>query len=114
MSDFSSSLLDKYDAHYDGSHLVSKKGINWLKTLKLDGNDQIQLNNYISNMEFLNNEIIQIDKKISSQAVENESVGILMSITGIDYFSSAMLIISEIGNMMRFTNPSKLVSWYGL
>ena len=50
------SLLAKYDENYDGgSHLVSKKGMRWLKTLKLDGNDQIQLNNYISNMEFLNN-----------------------------------------------------------
>jgi transposase len=50
------SLLANYDENYDGgSHLVSKKGIRWLKTLKLDGNDQIQLNNYISNIEFLNN-----------------------------------------------------------
>jgi transposase len=108
------SLLDKYDANYDGSsHLVGKKGIKWLKTLKLDGNDQIQLNNYISNIEFLNNEIIQIDKKISLQAVKNEDVKIMMSMIGIDYFS-AMLIMSEIGDITRFTDPSKLVSWSGL
>jgi transposase len=109
------SLLDKYDANYDGSHLVGKKGLNWLKSLKLAGNnDQVQLNNYISNIEFLNNEIIQIDKKVSSQAVKNEDVKILMSLTGIDYFSSAMLIMSEIGDVTRFTDPSKLVSWSGL
>jgi transposase len=90
------SLLDKYDANYDGgSHLVGKKGLNWLKTLKLDGNnDQVQLNNYINNIEFLNNEIVQIDKKVSSQAVKNEDVKILMSMIGIDYFS-AMLITSQ-------------------
>ena len=107
------SLLDKYDANYDGSHFVGKKGIKWLKTLKLAGNDQIQLNNYISNIEFLNNEIVQIDKKISLQAVKNEDVKILMSMIGIDYFS-AMLIMSEIGDITRFTDPSKLVSWSGL
>jgi transposase len=34
------SLLDKYDESYDcGSHLTCKKGMNWLKTLRLDGND---------------------------------------------------------------------------
>ncbi len=107
------SLLDKYDENYDGSHLVSKKGIKWLKTLKLDGSDQVQLNNNINNIEFLNDEIVKIDKKVSSQAVQNENVRILMSMTGIDYFS-AMLIMSEIGDIKRFTDPSKLVSWSGL
>lgn len=108
------SLLDKYDESYDGgSHLTCKKGMNWLKSLKLDGNDQVQLINYISNIEFLNNEILQIDKMVSLQASKNEDVKILMSISGIDYFS-AMLIMSEIGDITRFNHPSKLVSWSGL
>ncbi|MDR4491505.1 MAG: IS110 family transposase [Candidatus Nitrosocosmicus sp.] len=107
------SLLDKYDMDQPCSHLVGKKGLNWLKSLKLDGNDQFQLNNHINNIEFLNNEIIQIDKKVSSQAVKNKDVKILMSITGIDYFS-AMLIMSEIEDITRFNDPSKLVSWSGL
>ena len=33
--------------------------------------------------------------------------------TAIDYFS-AMLIMSEIGDISRFGNPNKLVSWSGL
>jgi transposase len=107
------SLLDKYDVNYSCSHLFGKKGLKWLKSLKLDGNDQVQLNNHINNIEFLNNEIVQIDKKVSVQAVSNENVKILMSMTGIDYFS-AMLIMSEIGDITRFTDPSKLVSWSGL
>ena len=73
----------------------------------------MQLNNYINNIEFLNNEIMQIDKKVSSQAVKNEDVKILMSMIGIDYFS-AMLITSEIGDITRFNDPNKLVSWAGL
>ena len=63
--------------------------------MKLDSsNDQFQLNNHIDNIEFLNNEIVQIDKKVSSQAASNEDVKILMSMIGIDYFS-AMLITSQ-------------------
>jgi transposase len=44
---------------------------------------------------------------------KNESVKILMSMTGIDYFS-AMMIASEIGDITRFSTPEKLVSWSGL
>ena len=36
-----------------------------------------------------------------------------MSMAGIDYFS-AMLIVSEIGDITRFSHPSNLVSWPGL
>lgn len=107
------SLLDKYDTDCTYSYIFGKKGIRWLKTIKLEGNDQVQINNYINNIEFLNNEINEIDKKISSQAVKNQDVKILMSMTAIDYFS-AMLIMSEIGDISRFGNPNKLVSWSGL
>ena len=83
------------------------------KDHKTRGNDQAQINNYINNIEFLSNEINGIDKKISSQAVKNQDVKILMSMTAIDYFS-AMLIMSEIWDISRFGNPNKLVSWSGL
>ena len=107
------SLLDKYDMGCTSSHIFGKRGMMWLKDIKLEGNDQIQINNYINNIEFLNNEINEINKKISSQAVKNQDVKILMSMTSIDYFS-AMLIMSEIGDISRFGNPNKLVSWAGL
>lgn len=107
------SLLDKYDMGCTSSHIFGKRGMMWLKAIKLEGNDQIQINNYINNIEFLNNEINEINKKISSQAVKNQDVKILMSMTSIDYFS-AMLIMSEIGDISRFGNPNKLVSWAGL
>jgi hypothetical protein len=72
--------------------LVSKKGIRWLKTLKLDGNDQFQLNNYINNIEFLNEEIVQIDKKIASQASMNEDVDI-------DEYDGYRLLFSHADNV---------------
>lgn len=72
-------MLDKYDMGCTCSHIFGKKGMRWLKTIKLEGNDQVQINNYINNIEFLNNEINEIDKKISSQAaaVKNQDVKIL-------------------------------------
>jgi transposase len=109
------SLLDKYDLKCRYEHIFGVNGIKWLKSveLKLKGNDQIQLVNYIHNIEFLNSEITQIEKQISVEASNNENVKILMSMTGIDYFS-AMLISSEIGDISRFSTAGKLVSWCGL
>lgn len=110
------SLLDKYDLKCKYDHIFGVNGIRWLKSieLKLKGNnDQVQLANYIKNIEFLNSEITQIEKQISTEASQNENVKILMSMTGIDCFS-AMLIASEIGDISRFSTAGKLVSWCGL
>ena len=95
-------------------HIFGVNGIRWLKSIELKGNnDHIQLVNYIHSIEFLNSEIRQIEKQISIEASNNENIKILMSMTGIDYFS-AMLISSEIGEISRFSTAGKLVSWCGM
>jgi transposase len=71
------------------------------------------LQEYVSQIDFLTTEIKNIESKIKIEASKNESVKILMSMTGIDYFS-AMMISSEIGDINRFSSPQKLVSWAGL
>jgi len=106
-------LLDKYDVKCDYDNIFGVKGTRWLRNLKLSGNDQILLYEYIMQIEFLNTEIKNSESKMIYQASKNESVKILMSMTGIDYFS-AMLIASEIGDITRFDTPEKLVSWAGL
>lgn len=107
------SLLDKYDVKFDSDNIFGLKGIRCLRNLRLSGNDQMLLHEYIMQIEFLNAEIKNVESKISYQASNNESVKILMSMTGIDYFS-AILITSEIGDITRFNTPEKLVSWAGL
>ena len=84
-----------------------------LRDLRITGIDQILLQEYISQINFLTTEIKNIESKIRIEASKNESVKILMSMTGIDYFS-AMMIASEIGDITRFSAPEKLVSWAGL
>ncbi|MBV9179037.1 MAG: transposase [Nitrososphaeraceae archaeon] len=62
-------------------------------------------------IEFLNTEIKNTELKISYQASKNESVKILMSITGVDYLY-AMMIASEIGDITRFSTPeTSMVGW---
>jgi transposase len=95
------------------SKIFGIKGLQWLRDLRVIGNDQILLQEYISQIDFLTTEIKNIESKIRIEASKNESVKILMSMTGIDYFS-AMMISSEIGDIDRFDSPQKLVSWAGL
>jgi transposase len=104
-------LLDKYDVKCDYDHIFGVKGTRWLRSLKLSHSDQILLHEYVMQIELT--EIKDTESKKSYQASKNESVKILMSMTGIDYFS-AMLIASEIGEITRFSTPEKLVSWSGL
>ena len=107
------SLLDKYDVKCDYDNIFGVKGTRWLQGLKLSDNDEILIHEYVTQIEFLNTEIQNIESKIICEASKNESVKILMSMTGIDYFS-AMMIASEIGDITRFSTPEKLVSWSGL
>lgn len=107
------SLLDQYDMNFGYSKIFGIKGLQWLRDLRVIGNDQILLQEYISQIDFLTTEIKNIESKIRIEASKNESVKILMSMTGIDYFS-AMMISSEIGDINRFGSPQKLVSWAGL
>ncbi len=109
------SFLDKYDdLNFSYSKIFGIKGLQWLRDVKVTGNDQIfATDEYIQQIEFLTREIKNIESKIRIDASNNESVKILMSMTGINYFS-AMMISSEIGDISRFSSPQKLVSWAGL
>ena len=50
---------------------------------------------------------------MASLAISDKRVGLLLGFTGIDYYG-ALLMLSEIDDITRFSNPKKLVSWVGL
>ena len=121
------SLLDKYDddMNFNYSKIFGIKGLQWLKDLKVTGNDQILLHEYIEQIEFLTREIKNMESKIRIDASNNESIKPLMSMTGIDYFSTMMLSsetswaglcpsVHQSGNslyMGRMKDGNKKVRW---
>lgn len=108
------SLLDKYDLRFKYDRIHGKNGLAWLKEIALESpKDTISLHQYARHIEFLNEQIKNLEKEIATEAAKQQDVAILMSMTGIDYYS-AMLIASEIGDISRFATPKKLVSWAGL
>ena len=77
--------------NFSYSKIFGIKGLQWLRDVKVTGNDQILLHEYIQQIEFLTREIKNIESKIRIDASNNESVKILMSMTGINYFSAMMI-----------------------
>jgi transposase len=64
-------------------------------------------------LEALNSQIDKINLEIASIAVDKDDVKLLMTLPGIDYYA-AMVIANEIGDVTRFLEANKLVSWAGL
>lgn len=68
---------------------------------------------YIRLIEGLNFEIHEASRLICSEALNDENARLLMTIPGISYYS-ALLIVSEIGEIDRFPDSAHLVSYAGL
>ena len=71
-----------------------------------------RINGYLHLMESLDNEIKDISNEILSIAKEDEKAKLLMTIPGIGYYS-ALLIVSEIGDINRFPDSYHyvLICW---
>jgi len=105
-------MLDKYCIRYNGV-LFSKNGVQWLKSQKLNRIDSQILDSHLSQIDMINNLIQKTNDEIAKLAVDDKQVELLLGFCGIDYYS-AMLLLYEIGDITRFSNPKKLVSWVGL
>ena len=87
--------------------------MEWLRSLQLPPLDKLILDNNLTHLESLNKQTNRVDEEIHKKACEYEDVRLLLSLTGVDVYT-ALLIKSEIGNIDRFPDYKKLVSWAGL
>jgi len=68
---------------------------------------------YLRIIDGLNLEIHEASKRICSEALNDEGTRLLMTIPGISFYS-ALLLVSEIGDVDRFPDSAHLVSYAGL
>ena len=54
-----------------------------------------------------------MDIQVAKDATSEEKAKLLMTLPGVDYYA-AMVLLSEIGDVHRFSSDEKLVSWVGL
>ncbi|MHA1632509.1 MAG: IS110 family transposase [Candidatus Freyarchaeota archaeon] len=92
--------------------LFGKSGLGWLRGLDLNPLDRLVLDGQIEFVECLNKVIVKVEREIKRACLDGD-VRLLLSLTGVGVYS-ALLIKSEIGDVRRFPNYKKLISWAGL
>ena len=107
------SIVDTHGLTCSYSDMFGKGGLEWLRSLQLPSLDRLILDNHLTHLESLNQQTGRVNEEIHNKACEDEDVRLLLSLTGIDVYT-ALLIRSEIGNIDRFPDYKKLVSWAGL
>ncbi len=107
------SILLRNGVKYKFTDLFGKAGMNFLRKLDLRESEKYRLDSYLTIVETLKNEKMQTKKKIELICQNNHQAMLLTSIPGISYIS-AMIIITEIGEIDRFTSPKKLCNYAGL
>jgi len=100
-------LIDEHGLGHEFGDLLSKGGLEWLRSLELPPLDRLIPDNHLTHS---NQQTERVDEEIYSKAVEDSDVRLPLSMTGVDVYS-ALLIRSEIGSIDRFPDHEKLVSW---
>jgi len=106
-------LLDERGLRCAYSDLFGKRSLAWLRGLELGALDGLMLDNHLGHVESLDAQILRVDAEVRRRASLDEDVRLLLSLTGVDVYT-ALLIRSEIGDIRRFPDYKRLVSWAGL
>jgi len=75
--------------------------------------EDARVQSYLRLIDGLDVEIRSASKTIEQRAKDNEDAKLLMTIPGISFFS-ALLVVSEVGEISRFEDSSSLVAYAGL
>ena len=68
--------------------------------------DDVRVEGYLRIIERLNLEIHEASKRICSEALNDEAARLLMTIPGISFYS-ALLLVSEVGDVSRFPDSAR-------
>jgi transposase len=109
------SILAKLGITHEFSDLFGKKARKFLEDLSLNlpFAYQEELRGLLKILDSLNREIEEITKTIDSLCKESPEASLIEKIAGIGYYT-ALLVVSEIGDISRFANAKKLFSYAGI
>ena len=107
------SVLTKNGIDCTYSNVVGKSSMLWLKGLAIRPCYRQEIDGYLRIVDALRVSIDQITDTIKEEVAENPQAQLLMGIPGTSYYS-ALLILSEIGEIERFADAKRLCSYAGL
>jgi len=96
-----------------GTDLFSKKGMSWIRSLKLRGEEQGILERELRLLEEIDSKVKESNLLVKRLGKKDERVQRVKTIPGMgDFFS--LLMVTEIGDISRFRDPKKLAAYAGL
>jgi transposase len=99
--------------HPPVADLFGKQGRAWLSEQQLGEEESETVAGCLRQIDFLDEEIGQIDQKLAQWATGSQDAGRLMSIPGVGA-GVAVTLMATIGDITRFSSPRRLVAYLGL
>jgi len=93
--------------------IFGKEGREMLRMLEMDRQQRYLLDCYLKQIDLLTSQIEDVERAIAKMAQDNPAARALVHIKGIDFYS-ALVILSEIGDITRFPSSKHLTSYAGL
>jgi len=93
--------------------LFNKPGRDWLTRQPVPEDERAAIVRHIREPDRLGEDLSVLDRDIARDALEDEAIGRLLTITGVNLVVAAGLM-AAIGSIERFKSPQKLVSYFGL
>ncbi len=95
------------------SDLFGVKGLRWLATVELPGDERETVSSCLRQLQFLGDELHRLDQVIAQSALEHQSIGLLLTVPGVNLIT-AVAFMAAVGDISRFETPTQLVSYLGL
>ena len=93
--------------------LFGKQGRAWLAEQLLPIDERLTIDGCLRQLDFLGDELAQVDELLAQQALADADVRRLMTIPGIDAVTASTLV-AAIGDIRRFPTARHLVGYLGL
>ncbi len=95
------------------SDLFGVKGRQWLRELEFPVEEQETVDGCLRHIEFLDQEIAQVERLIATEALDSGEIRRLMSVPGVNVIAAATFM-AAVGDIRRFRTQRQLVGYLGL
>jgi transposase len=95
------------------SDVFGRGGRVWLAELELPADERETVDGCLRQIDYLDSEIALIERGIAEHALGSQAIKRLMTVPGVSLMT-ATTFIAAVGDIRRFPDPRKLVSYLGL
>lgn len=93
--------------------LFGKKGRAWLGVQPLPLDERLGVEQRLRELDRLGEDLHEVEQALAQATIDGARLRLMLTITGVNT-TVAIGLLSAIGDIKRFSNPEKLVSYFGL